>query len=162
MSTLRNCIYTRERRREGGDESSADGFGLNSSFLPSFFPVTLFRFLRVRFYTTLPAPSHISIRSPLTRFVVFLPPRDLQRAKHSPSSALSFLQTHLLFRLAHQVDLISLPSLSTQYPEAGLFYFLPFEMGVKDRLGRPVAVLNMRQVRRTEDGSLIGLKENVL
>ncbi|KAL7411232.1 hypothetical protein BDY24DRAFT_417299 [Mrakia frigida] len=88
--------------------------------------------------------------------------RFYRRAKHSSSLSLSLLQTHLLFRLTHQIDLISLSSLSTQYPEAGLFYFLPFEKGVQDRKGRPVAVLNMKEVRRTEDGGLGGLKENVL
>lgn len=68
-------------------------------------------------------------------------------------------QEHLLWRVRIGIDTCS-QSIISQLPfELGLFYFLPLE--TRDAAGRPVAVLNIAQVKR-ENGEVESLKDFIL
>lgn len=81
--------------------------------------------------------------------------RFLRRARFSRSGALALLRTTLTARLS-----LAPPALQPPNPYASRPLFF-FHHDLHDRFGRPCAVLNLREVRRTPDGLLDSLKEFV-
>lgn len=94
-----------------------------------------------------PAP-----RSPLA-VTVF---RFCRRARFSPPAALKLLHATCQWRLSSGLLHLTPASISSLYLTKPLFFFHP---DLRDRFGRPCAVLNLRHVQRTPDGKLDALKE---
>lgn len=80
--------------------------------------------------------------------------RFCRRARFSPSTALTLLHSTLSYRFSPASPLAAPPS--SPYFSSPLFFFHP---SLRDKFGRPCAVLNLREVHRTEDGSLDELKQ---
>lgn len=93
----------------------------------------------------------LALARPVTVF------RFCRRARFSPSAALKLLHATLTFRFSPTSPLPP-PIVSPLYLNSPLFFFHP---SLRDKFGRPCAVLNLREVRRTEDGELSGLKDFV-
>jgi hypothetical protein len=92
-------------------------------------------------------------RLPLSRAGTIF--RFLRRARFTHSTATALLEATLKFRL-------SLPNPNTLPPNP--YYSTPtffFHPSLHDRFGRPAGVLNLRHVRRAQDGSLDALKDFV-
>ena len=71
----------------------------------------------------------------------------------------------LIWRLDTGLDALNIASLDPLYLDSGPDGGLPLysmHPRLKDRLGRPTAVLRLARVQRTEDGSLEALKEFIL
>ncbi|KAA1133929.1 hypothetical protein PGTUg99_032378 [Puccinia graminis f. sp. tritici] len=82
--------------------------------------------------------------------------RFLNRNHFDSQLTLQALSTSIKWRLTANIDLLSLNSLEPIYLSNPLLFFHP---QLKDRWGRTSAILNLRYLTRTEDGSLDGLKE---
>lgn len=78
--------------------------------------------------------------------------RFCRRARFSRASALKLLHSTLTYRLTSSLSTLTPSPLYTSNP---LFFFHP---SLFDKFGRPCAVLNLRHVRRDEDGGLEGIK----
>ncbi|GAA6030149.1 hypothetical protein JCM8097_009287 [Rhodosporidiobolus ruineniae] len=82
--------------------------------------------------------------------------RFCRRARFSPSASLKLLHATLSWRLTSSFSSLTPASIPALYFTTPLLFFHP---SLRDKFGRPCAVLNLRHVQRTEDGSLDGLKE---
>lgn len=82
--------------------------------------------------------------------------RFLSRHHFNSQLTLEALANSISWRLKSNLDLLSPTSLEPIYFQNPLMFFHP---ALKDRWGRTTAVLNLRHLTRTKDGSLDGLKE---
>ncbi|PLW21521.1 hypothetical protein PCANC_25757 [Puccinia coronata f. sp. avenae] len=82
--------------------------------------------------------------------------RFLHRHRFDIQLTLEALAHSITWRLKSNLDLLAPNSLEPIYLRNPLMYFHP---DLKDRWGRTSAILNLRYLTRTEDGSLDGLKE---
>ena len=82
--------------------------------------------------------------------------RFLRKAHFDETLTLELLRRTLCWRITTAVDLVSPLSLDPIYTQRPVFYLHP---QIHDALGRPAAILNLRNVNRTEDGTLDSLKE---
>ncbi|GAA6000778.1 hypothetical protein JCM10207_004656 [Rhodosporidiobolus poonsookiae] len=82
--------------------------------------------------------------------------RFCRRARFSPTSALKLLHATLHWRFTSSLRNLTAASIAPTYRTHPLFFFHP---ALADRFGRPCAVLNLRHVQRTDDGSLDSLKD---
>ncbi|BGP53321.1 hypothetical protein JCM8202v2_000880 [Rhodotorula sphaerocarpa] len=82
--------------------------------------------------------------------------RFCRRARFSHSGALKLLHATCQWRLSSGLLRLSPETIPPLYLANPLFFFHP---DLRDRFGRPCAVLNLRHVQRTEDGSLDALKD---
>lgn len=84
--------------------------------------------------------------------------RFCRRARFNPPAALKLLHATLTFRFspASTFSSLSPSTISPLYLNDPLFFFHP---DLRDRFGRPCAVLNLRYVRRTDDGELGNMKD---
>lgn len=90
------------------------------------------------------------LSDPITLF------RFLRKAHFDDLHACELLQRTLKWRLESSIDMVAPSSIDTLYSENPLFYLHP---SIKDKFGRPAAVINMRWMVRPEDSSLDSLKE---
>ncbi|GAA5896949.1 hypothetical protein JCM6882_007314 [Rhodosporidiobolus microsporus] len=84
--------------------------------------------------------------------------RFCRRARFSPTQALKLLHATLHWRLTSSLRSLTPASIPSVYRTHPLLFFHPT---LVDRFGRPAAVLNLRHVQRTADGTLDELKEFV-
>lgn len=85
--------------------------------------------------------------------------RFCRRAKFQAPVALKLLLATLTYRLNSPLfspSLLVSPPSPSPYAATPLFFF---HEELFDKFGRPAAVLNLKHVKRTEDGELEGLKE---
>ncbi|BGP37154.1 hypothetical protein JCM10450v2_001060 [Rhodotorula kratochvilovae] len=82
--------------------------------------------------------------------------RFCRRARFAPSAALKLLHATVRWRLTSSLRYLSPAAAHPLYLTKPLFFFHPT---LVDRFGRPCAVLNLRHVQRTEDGTLDALKD---
>ncbi|TNY24006.1 hypothetical protein DMC30DRAFT_388363 [Rhodotorula diobovata] len=82
--------------------------------------------------------------------------RFCRRARFSPTAALKLLHATVRWRLTSSLQYLTPASVHPLYLTKPLFFFHP---DLVDRFGRPCAVLNLRHVQRTDDGTLDALKD---
>lgn len=82
--------------------------------------------------------------------------RFLRRAKSDIDNTLLTISLCLQWRLTQSIDSLSPTDIDPIYIHEPLLFFHP---QLKDKSGRPCAVLNLKHVRRNEDGSLDALKQ---
>ncbi|GAA5932149.1 hypothetical protein JCM3775_004251 [Rhodotorula graminis] len=82
--------------------------------------------------------------------------RFCRRARFSPSASLKLLHATVHWRLTSSLQYLSPANVDPLYLDQPLFFFHP---DLVDRFGRPCAVLNLRHVKRTDDGTLDALKD---
>ncbi|GAA6004136.1 SEC14 family lipid-binding protein, partial [Rhodotorula paludigena] len=82
--------------------------------------------------------------------------RFCRRARFSPSAALKLLHSTVHWRLTSSLRYLEPSAIHARYLTKPLFFFHP---SLVDRFGRPCAILNLRYVQRTEDGTLDALKD---
>lgn len=82
--------------------------------------------------------------------------RFLRKAHFDDIHACELLRRSLKWRLESSIDMVAPSSIDTLYSENPLFYLHP---SIRDKFGRPAAVINMQYMIRPEDGSLDSLKE---
>ncbi|CAH7683100.1 CRAL-TRIO domain-containing protein [Phakopsora pachyrhizi] len=82
--------------------------------------------------------------------------RFLRKSRYSIDLALSSLEKSIHWRLSSNIDFISQSSIDPIYLDQPLLFFHP---QLSDRWSRPLGVLNLKHLRRSDDGSLDGLKE---
>ncbi|OAV93470.1 hypothetical protein PTTG_11854 [Puccinia triticina 1-1 BBBD Race 1] len=82
--------------------------------------------------------------------------RFLHRHRFDPKLTLDALAAAATWRLTHNIDQLAPSQLEPIYLRNPLMFFHP---QLTDRWGRTTAILNLRHLTRTEDGSLEGLKE---
>lgn len=89
--------------------------------------------------------------------------RFLRRARFDPDDSVveDFIRKAIKWRISQDLDgqsMLSLDPIYTQTDDEGMPLFV-LHPRLNDKLGRPAAVLTLRRVQRTDDGSLDALKE---
>lgn len=82
--------------------------------------------------------------------------RFCRRARFSLPASLDLLRVTLSYRLATSFLSLAIDTENGNEVPAPLFFFHP---ELFDRFGRPCAILNLREVKRTDDGELEVLKQ---
>lgn len=90
--------------------------------------------------------------SPVTAF------RFCRRGRFVPENVLQLLHDTLVWRMTSSIAALSTANCSPAYVNEPLFFFHP---DLVDKFGRPCGVINLKYVKRDEDGELTDIKEYI-